>query len=44
MGGSGTLGGYMTWKYGAIFGMGTALWSIMALSGTLAGEARARQP
>ena len=36
----GTLGGYMTWKYGAIFVMGTALWSIMALSGTLASEAR----
>jgi ABC-2 type transport system permease protein len=36
----GTLGGYFTWKYGAIFAMGTALWSIMALSGTLAGEAR----
>lgn len=38
--GLGTLGGYMTWKYGAIFVLGTALWSIMALSGTLAGEAR----
>jgi ABC-2 type transport system permease protein len=37
--GLGTLGGYFTWKYGAIFAMGTALWSIMALSGTLAGEA-----
>ncbi|HUT79114.1 MAG TPA: hypothetical protein VM285_15555 [Polyangia bacterium] len=36
----GTLGGYMTFKYGAIFALGTALWSIMALSGTLAGEAR----
>jgi len=35
----GTLGGYMTWKYGAIFGLGTALWSILALSSTLAGEA-----
>ncbi len=35
----GTLGGYMTWKYGAMFGLGTALWSILALSGTLAGEA-----
>ena len=30
----------MTWKYGAIFALGTALWSILALSGTLAGEAR----
>ncbi len=35
----GTLGGYFSWKYGAIFALGTALWSIMALSGTLAGEA-----
>ncbi len=41
MGGKlGTLGGYMTFKYGAIFAMGTALWSIFALSSTLAGEAR----
>ena len=36
----GTLGGYMSWKYGAIFALGTALWSILALSSTLAGEAR----
>jgi ABC-2 type transport system permease protein len=36
----GTLGGYMTFKYGAIFALGTALWSILALSGTLAGEAQ----
>jgi ABC-2 type transport system permease protein len=35
----GTLGGYMTWKYGAMFALGTGLWSILALSGTLAGEA-----
>jgi polyether ionophore transport system permease protein len=35
----GTLGGYITWKYGATFALGTALWSILALSGTLAGEA-----
>lgn len=35
----GTLGGYMTWKYGALFALGTGLWSILALSGTLAGEA-----
>ena len=35
----GTLGGYMSWKYGAIFALGTALWSILALSSTLAGEA-----
>jgi len=36
----GTLGGYITFKYGAIFALGTALWSVFALSGTLAGEAR----
>src|SRR5579862_541208 len=36
----GTLGGYMSWKYGSIFMLGTALWSILALSGTLAGETR----
>ena len=35
----GTLGGYMSWKYGAIFAMGSGLWSILALSSTLAGEA-----
>ena len=35
----GTLGGYMTWKYGSLFALSTALWSILALSGTLAGEA-----
>jgi ABC-2 type transport system permease protein len=35
----GTLGGYMSWKYGSVFMLGTALWSILALSGTLAGEA-----
>ena len=35
----GTLGGYMSWKYGATFALSTALWSILALSGTLAGEA-----
>jgi ABC-2 type transport system permease protein len=35
----GTLGGYLTWKYGAIFALGTAIWSILALTGTLAGEA-----
>ena len=35
----GTLGGYMTWKYGAIFTLGAGIWSILALSGTLAGEA-----
>jgi ABC-2 type transport system permease protein len=36
----GTLGGYVTFKYGVIFALGTAIWSILALSGTLAGEAR----
>jgi ABC-2 type transport system permease protein len=35
----GTLGGYVTWKYGSTFAVGIALWSILALSGTLAGEA-----
>lgn len=35
----GTLGGYVTWKYGSMFALGAALWSIFALSGTLAGEA-----
>ncbi len=35
----GTFGGYLSWKYGALFALGTALWSILALSGTLAGEA-----
>lgn len=36
----GTLGGYVTFKYSVIFALGTAVWSILALSGTLAGEAR----
>ena len=36
----GTLGGYITFKYGLIFALGVALWSVMALSGTLAAEAR----
>ncbi len=36
----GTLGGYMSWKYGALFGLGAGLWSILGLSGTLAGEAQ----
>jgi ABC-2 type transport system permease protein len=35
----GTFGGYLTWKYGLVFVIVTAVWSIMALSGTLAGEA-----
>ena len=37
--GLGTFGGYMTWKYGLVFVLATAVWSIMALSSTLAGEA-----
>jgi putative exporter of polyketide antibiotics len=36
----GTLGGYVTYKYGMIFALGAAVWSMLALSGTLAGEAR----
>lgn len=36
----GTLGGYVTYKYGIIFALGASVWSILALSGTLAGEAR----
>lgn len=36
----GTLGGYVTFKYGAIFALGTGVWSILALSSTLAEEAR----
>ena len=35
----GTLGGYISWKYGALFALGAGVWSILALSGTLAGEA-----
>lgn len=35
-----TLGGYAQWKYGAFFAIILSLWSILALSGTLAGEAR----
>ncbi len=35
-----TLGGYVQWKYGAVFAIIASLWSILALSGTLAGEAR----
>jgi ABC-2 type transport system permease protein len=37
--GLGTLGGYLTWKYGLIFVLATSLWSILGLSSTLAGEA-----
>lgn len=35
-----TLGGSIGWKSGAAFGLIAALWSILALSGTLAAEAR----
>lgn len=35
----GTLGGYLTWKYGTVFVLATSLWSILGLSSTLAGEA-----
>ena len=36
----GTLGGYMSWKYGPLFLIIASLWSILALSSTLAGEAQ----
>ncbi len=36
----GTLPGVINWKYGPFFVLGAGLWSILALSGTLAGEAR----
>ena len=36
----GTLGGYMQWKYGPVLLWVAAIWSILALSGTLAAEAR----
>lgn len=35
----GTFGGYMTWKYGLLFVLVAVLWSVLALSSTLAGEA-----
>ena len=35
-----TLGGYLSWKYGPFFAIIAALWSIFAMSGTLATEAR----
>jgi ABC-2 type transport system permease protein len=35
-----TLGGYIQYKYGGFFPLVTGLWSILALSGTLATEAR----
>ncbi|HEY7201555.1 MAG TPA: hypothetical protein VIC57_15145, partial [Candidatus Dormibacteraeota bacterium] len=36
----GTVGGYVLWKYGPVFLFVAAIWSILALSGTLATEAR----
>ena len=36
----GTLGGYVLWKYGPVFVYVASIWSIVALSGTLAAEAR----
>lgn len=35
-----TLGGFISWHYGAYFALLAGLWSILALSATLAGEAR----
>jgi ABC-2 type transport system permease protein len=35
-----TLGGYLQYKYGGFLPLVTGLWSILALSGTLAGESR----
>ena len=37
--GLGTLGGYVTWKYGLTFMLAVTIWSILGLSSTLAGEA-----
>jgi ABC-2 type transport system permease protein len=36
----GTMGGYLQYKYGTFFPMVLTLWSILALSGTLASEAQ----
>jgi ABC-2 type transport system permease protein len=36
----GTIGGFVSWKYGPVFLVVAAIWSIVALSGTLASEAR----
>jgi len=35
-----TMGGFLTYKYGPFFAFLAGLWSILALSGTLAAEAR----
>ena len=40
----GTLGGYIQWKYGPVFAWIVGLWSILALSSTLAERGAARQP
>ncbi|MFL6217447.1 MAG: ABC transporter permease subunit [Actinomycetes bacterium] len=36
----GTLGGYVQWKYGSVLLLIAAFWSVLSLSGTLAGAAR----
>ena len=36
----GTMGGYLQYKYGTFFPLVLTMWSILALSGTLAGEAQ----
>jgi ABC-2 type transport system permease protein len=36
----GTMGGYLQYKYGSFFPLVLSMWSILALSGTLAAEAR----
>lgn len=36
----GTMGGYMQYKYGTFFPLVVSLWTILALSGTLAAESR----
>jgi ABC-2 type transport system permease protein len=36
----GTIGGYVQWKYGPVLLLIAAFWSVLSLSGTLAGEAR----
>jgi ABC-2 type transport system permease protein len=36
----GTIGGYFSWKYGPLYVISAGIWSILALSSTLAAEAR----
>ena len=36
----GTIGGYFSWKYGPLYEISVGIWSILALSSTLAAEAR----